>query len=288
VDILEIVQTFAATHNCTFGICDASPLDATHLQKSTFVPFVSQDIKKRTDPSTILPGAKSIIAVGVRVSDDSFIQENASNINSTAQLSTLATNDDYHIKIKSLLRELADQILQYTVFKYKILVDSPTLDERAYALRAGIGFFGRNGLVISPKFGTRFNIGLLLMDVSIGSATPTSKKECPSSCRLCIDACPNSALQLDSLLDTPKCISYLTQKRDLTDAEKTMLHNQLYGCDICQDACPFNTPYTKTYINPQDWLTMSDTEFAEKYARTAMLWQGTEILRRNAQAVWKP
>jgi len=286
VDIYEIAQAFAATHNCMLGICDASPLDVAHLAKSTFVPFVSRDIKKRTDPSAILPGAQSIIVLGVGTSQNTSVQNHANNTENIAQLSSLGTNDDYHIKVKSSLGELKNELLQHTSFKYKILVDSPTLDERAFALRAGIGFFGRNGLIISPQFGTRFNIGLLLTDIPLNTAAVLSVPQtgCPPHCRLCIDACPNGALQPDHSLDTARCISYLTQKRERTTEEEAMLHNQLYGCDICQDICPFNAPCAKTYINPQAWLAMSDAAFAEMYSYTAMLWQGAALLRRNAKA----
>jgi len=215
VDIFEIVQAFAATHGCIFGICDASPLDTARLEQSAFVPFVSRDIKKRTCPSVVLPGALSVIVLGVGASQGIPAQNNADNADNMAQLSSLGTNDDYHIKVKHLLRELADELLQHISFEYKILVDSPTLDERAFALRAGLGFYGRNKLIISSEFGTRFNIGLLLMDIPQDTTThSTSQAKCPPNCRLCINACPNGALQPGYPLDTAKCISYLTQKRN--------------------------------------------------------------------------
>jgi len=283
MNIFDIIQTFSIAHSSVFGICDASPLDAVYLQKSTFVPFVSSDIQKRTDPSAILPGVQSIIVIGVGTSCN--VPYQAQSEEKFAELSSLGTDKDYHIRVKALLRELVNELSRHITFKYKILVDSPTLDERAFARRAGIGFFGRNGLIICPQFGTRFNIGLLLTDIPLSKPTFPSESKCPPNCRLCIDACPNGAFRFDSPLDTVKCISYLTQKRDLTEEEKAMLSNQLYGCNICQDVCPFNTPREKIYINPHEWLAMDDTAFAEKYENTAMLWQGPEILRRNAQAV---
>ncbi|MCL2287248.1 MAG: tRNA epoxyqueuosine(34) reductase QueG [Firmicutes bacterium] len=285
MNILSFLQTFALTHNCIFGICDTSPLDIANLQKSAFVPFVRQDIKKRTDPSAILPGAQSIIVVGV---GNAKLVSHANQLegDKLAQLSSLGTNKDYHVTVKAILSELADELFQHVTFKYKILVDSPTLDERAFAQRAGVGFYGRNGLIISPRFGSRFNIGLLLTDIPLAAATPKIQDKCQPNCRLCIDACPNKALQPDMPLDAAKCISYLTQKRELTAEDKAMLHNRLYGCDICQDVCPFNdSPQAKTYVNPQEWLDMDDSAFAEKYGHTAMMWQGVELLRRNAQAV---
>ena len=187
---------------------------------------------------------------------------------------------------------------------YKILVDSPTLDERALALRAGIGFFGKHGLIISEEFGTRFNIGLLLTSLPLqyaenflqmyGDATGSctmlqTLRSCPQNCNKCIAACPNQALTASSNginpLDYTKCISYLTQKKQLTVAEESMLHGQLYGCDICQKVCPFNkhVSWTKVEISPDDWILMTDEEFKEKYANSAIVWRGADILRRNAK-----
>ena len=160
------------------------------------------------------------------------------------------------------------------------------MDERAFAHRAGLGFYGRNGLIISPVFGSRFNIGLLLLDIPIATAAETAplSPRCPPTCRLCIDACPGGALRPGLPMDTKKCVSYLTQKRDWA-GEEAALHGQLYGCDICQDVCPFNAPtQNKTYVNPWEWLEMDDEQFAQKYGHTAMLWQGAALLRRNAQA----
>jgi len=287
MNLFEIVQKFGADNNCVAGACDASPLDPVHLQASAFVPFVRKNIEQRTNPAAILPGAQSIIVLGVGADNsDTELPSLGTDTQQTALLSSLATGRDYHVRVKSLLNELVGQLSQHASFSHKILVDSPTLDERAFALRAGIGFLGRNGLIISPMFGSRFNIGLLLTDILIPAPSPYVGN-CPPNCRLCIDACPNNALAPSQPLNTARCISYLTQKAVLSAEEETLLGNQLYGCDICQNACPFNTPQTKTYINPQDWLNMDDDAFAKKYAHTAMLWQGAQLLRRNAQIVNK-
>jgi len=287
------IQAFAKTNNCMIGICDASPIDPTHLQKSKHVPFVSSNLRKRTDPSAILPGVQSIVVFGVKAEQACPPQEHSTK--NLAQLSSLGTDTDYHASVKTLIDKFVAEVVGYIQnFKYKTLIDSPNLDERAFAYRAGLGFFGCNGLLISPGFGTRFNIGLLLTNVPLehfgckndGSLGITAQA-CPPNCNLCITACPTNALQLNAPLNTACCISYLTQKKDLTTKEELLLsqHNQLYGCDICQDACPFNTPYEKTYINPQQWLEADDATFAKKYNHTAMLWQGAALLRRNAELI---
>ena len=310
----NLLQALAKDYGCIFGICDPSPLPQEYY--AGFTPFVSHNIDKRTNPAAVLPGVKSIVVVGVGWSSSSK-REPADGHKvrpysaAYAKLSSLGTNPDYHPKVKSTLRELANNLPPHT--KYKILVDSPNLDERAFAHRAGIGFFGRNGLIISPQFGSRFNIGLLLTDIpleewrqhcpiqlvtlshqlkksltatQLGTHYTHPKSVCPPDCNRCIAACPTGALSADKPLETTRCISYLTQKPgDLSSVEKSLMGSQLYGCDICQDVCPFNQAQEKSYADPQEWLVMDDIAFTEKYGHTGMLWQGAAILRRNAQAV---
>lgn len=275
---MSILNTFAEKYGCIIGACDASPLDESRY--GGFVPFVSADIKKRTDPAAVLPGATGVIAIGVGQGKMIDKVDKEPLIDGGAQLSSLGTSPDYHPRVRATLRELANELKQHYDFKHKILVDSPNLDERAFAVRAGLGFLGRNGLVISQKFGSRFNIGLIVHDIKdldvkcFGFQNLLLQEACPPNCRLCINTCPSPSC----------CISYLTQKKELSADEETLLSrsNQLYGCDLCQDACPFNAECETNFVNPRIWLSMDDDAFAEKYSHTAMLWQGTTILRRNA------
>jgi len=239
-------------------------------------------------------------------------------------LSLLGVVEDYHVTVKALLKKLVDKLHVHVSFTHKILVDSPTLDERALAVRAGLGFIGRNGLVISPEYGSRFNIGVLLTDLPLAQppalwATPfqgrglsmqtpypeaeLSDKQsplpgkgaggetwvhtntCPPNCQKCIDACPSRALSASGSPDPSRCISYLTQKDNLTPDEAMLIGRHLYGCDICQNVCPFNLSAPTPWANPDNWLSMSDADFTKAYGHTAMLWRGTALLRRNAAIV---
>jgi len=285
-----VVNNFAKREGCIVGICDASPL-ALDTARST--PFVSRDHLKRTDPAASLPGVKSIVVVGVQPKPRDF----PPMPDGAGILSVLGVAEDYHVAVRALLKKLVAELLLHTTFMHKILVDSPTLDERALAVRAGLGFIGRSGLVITPEFGSRFNIGLLLMDIEMKSSSgadnagyisPASGKGmpvaiCPPDCKNCVKACPGGALSVPGGLDAARCISYLTQKDDLTPEESALIGCRLYGCDVCQDVCPFNRPQPVAWANPEDWLSMSDAELVKVYGHTAMLWRGTALLKRNAK-----
>ena len=163
-DYLNIIETFAEKNNIIAGVCHAAPMDSGWLSASPFVPFVSADLQKRTDPSATLTGVKSIIVIGVAPQGEGLAPAGNSQ---SGQLSSLGVDSDYHVVVRGLLRELVDELKTLGAFRYKILVDGSGLDERALAERAGLGFFGRNGLIISEKFGSRFNIGCVLTDLEL-------------------------------------------------------------------------------------------------------------------------
>ncbi|MCL2371806.1 MAG: DUF1730 domain-containing protein [Defluviitaleaceae bacterium] len=270
--MIELVKSFAKKNGVIAGVCDATP---TALREG-FVPFVSADAAKRTNPAALLDGAASVIVLGVpqKIS----IQEDRLPV---GNLSFLAVAEDYHGLVKGHLRQLAGELAREYRFRRKILVDSPFLDEREFARRAGLGFMGRNGLLISPQFGSRFNIGLLLTDIPAVAVDTPVEIGCPDSCQACRDACPTGALREG--YNVACCMSYLTQKDELTPAEEELLNGQLYGCDICQNCCPFNHSMPPYGVNPEDWLRMSDAQLKEKYAHTAMSWKSPAVLKRNAR-----
>ena len=275
MNLQKTITSFAQKSGIIAGICNATPLDPK--QFANFTPFVSGDISKRTTPQKILPTAKTIIAIGV----PQKLLENP-QLKGKMQISTLGICEDYHIYVKSHLQELANELSTYADFKHKILVDSPTLCERSFAMRAGIGYMGKHGLLISKEFGTRFNIGLLLTSLPQikteyeNIKTPT--RTCPENCNKCITACPTNALSPTAPLDVTRCLSYLTQKKELTPQEVKLMQTQIYGCDICQNVCPKNTPHDGYFIDPKDVAKLDIT-------KTAAAWRGKEILQRNADIV---
>jgi len=253
-------MNFNIPKNCIIGICDAAPLEEERQRLLAIpTPFVTQDIEKRINPAKSLPGAKSVIVLG-----------KAYEPSPTSNLSSLAYGIDYHLTIRKMLETLAGQLNCNTY----IMVDNGPLAERAFAVKAGLGFWGKNGMVISPKLGSYFNIGLLVVDTVLPYSNPLDEK-CPDNCRLCIDACPNNAIGRPM-----DCASYHTQKKSAPSLKQ--MAGQLYGCDICQACCPFN-PKAETldYIDPQTILDMTE----DIYTHTAMGWRGLTHLKRNASII---
>ncbi len=327
----EYLKQFSQERGIIFGVCGAERLDDTRY--STFTPFVKSDVELRVNPRAVLQTAESVIVIGMGhgVPEYAARREPAlpgghvattEAVSCGAVLSSLGVNEDYHKKIKSVLRELVSALQEKIPFKYKILADSATLDERALAVRAGLGFFGRNRTVISKEFGSFFNIGCLLTDIPVeilngGDLTRTVESEqddtlnncgsnqrveseqydtlntnphhCPPDCFRCVNACPGGAITFDGNFHPQKCASYLTQKEgELTEAEIKIIGRNLYGCDICREVCPFNSHMPRTAasgVNPGEWLAMPDGELSQIYSHTAMAWRGAEILKRNAGAV---
>jgi len=277
MNLQQYISDFAAIHDCITGITDAAPLPYS----SGFVPFVNSDIRKRTDPTAILPHAKSIIMLGMPYA---VIPDNGPVPDNAGLIAAFASGEDYHTRLRSLLKSLVVALSEHYAFKYKILVDSPFLDERALAVRGRLGFYGRNGLVIAKNIGSRFNIGCLVTDIPYEiNATPLPiPNACPEDCHRCIKACPTGAITEKGV---SHCISYLTQKSTLSPAETQLLGRHLYGCDICQAVCPHNGDWPTPWAYPENWLTMTDDALKSTYSHTPMLWQGLDILRRNAAIV---
>ena len=197
-------------------------------------------------------------------------------------LSSLGYGKDYHITLTDILKKLAAHLN----CNGTIQVDSGKVLERELAVQAGLGFLGRNGLVISSKLGSFFNIGLLIADVNLAGPTNCSPNvtSCPEDCKICIKACPVKAINSHGV-DYKACISYITQKKGV---EAMHTSGQLYGCDLCQICCPFNKikPPTST-IKPEEILVMDNEVFMARFGHTALSWRGLKHLQRNALACLK-
>ena len=207
-------------------------------------------IIRRQDLNVILPNVQTIICVGM---DYRTLQMPAhiANDPSRGRISNYAWNLDYHDIMTPRLQELADWLAEEVGAKSRVYVDTGAILERDHAESAGLGFVGKNTMLIQPRGGSYFFLGEILTDVEIGdwrleigSEGDEEIREMPScgTCRRCLDACPTDAFPEPYVLDARRCISYLTiELKDWIPRElRPLMGNWIYGCDICQQVCPFN------------------------------------------------
>jgi len=194
------------------------------------------------------------------------------------------------------LREKLDELGRRIGGNYRVLVDANQHVDREAAARAGVGFYGKNTMLITRKFGSWVVLGTLVTDREL-ERTPPLNLNC-GECRLCIDACPTGALDEPGTLDATRCLSYWTQSaQPIPDEMGAALGDQVYGCDICQDVCPWNRGVEKRradlepsdgaepVVSLVDWLEASDDELARRYERLYVPRNDARFLKRNARIV---
>ncbi|HTM49729.1 MAG TPA: tRNA epoxyqueuosine(34) reductase QueG [Bryobacteraceae bacterium] len=196
----------------------------------------------RDDPRHLLPSARSILCVG-KLYNGPQPYSTKYRESELAWISRYAWGEDYHGILRRGLQQVADRLLETEPFEYKICVDTAPLLERAYARLAGLGWIGRNTCLINQPMGSWFFLGELLTSLDLEPDSPPSDR-C-GTCTRCVDACPTGALLPDGdsyTLDSRLCISYFTieSRQAVPNARRQEIGNHVFGCDICQDVCPWN------------------------------------------------
>ena len=233
-------------------------------------------------PELLLDGARSVVAAALCY----FAPADAPK-EDEGRLPRYAWRDEY-----STLRERLDALGQALGGTYRVLVDDNDHVDREAAVRAGIAFYGKNTMAITRRHGSWVVLGVLVTDVEIEPA-PVLELDC-GSCRLCIDACPTGALDEPGVLDATKCLSYWTQAPSpIPEEHRAELHDTVYGCDICQDVCPWNRGVEKrrqdaSYdgaqptVSLRHWLEEDGDELVAEFERLYVPRNEARWLRRNA------
>jgi epoxyqueuosine reductase len=255
--------------------------------------WLEKRFDERIDPASYLPGARSVICVAINYTRSPGIPAEGRGEGLVARY---ALGDDYHELIKSRLYKLADFIRHHsTEATTRCAVDTAPVMEKELAARAGIGWQGKNTCIINPKIGSWVLLGEIITTLELPPDEPALDR-C-GSCRRCIDACPTQAFTAPYQLDARKCISYLTiERRDEMPAEfHDKLNGWLFGCDICQEVCPFNREAPATTdsalqsrfdggrIDLRDLLSWRDSDYQQKLRNSAMKRVKLPILQRNAR-----
>lgn len=242
--------------------------------------YMENHFDKRLDPRLLVDGAKSVVSLLLN-----YYPEQRQNP-SAPQLSKYAYGQDYHEVIKKKLFAFLDEIrCQIGDVGGRVFVDSAPVMDKAWAKKSGLGWLGKNGNLIHPKTGSFFFIAELIIDLDLVPDGPI--KDYCGTCTRCVDACPTGALDQPYVVDGSKCISYLTieLKNELLPAEfKGKMQNWMFGCDICQDVCPWNrfaSPHQVAAFAPKEkLLAMSSDDWAELTEETyQQLFQKSAVKR---------
>jgi epoxyqueuosine reductase len=253
-------------------------------------PYDDRYARTCADPEHVLAGARSVICIAFP-----YATPSPRRAPLRGRVSNYAWSRDYHLRVRDLLGQVAlvlDEAAGAPVTA--IACDTKPIAERAFAARAGLGWIGKHTNLISPKLGSFVFLGEIVTTVHLEPDAPL-RKSC-GSCARCIDACPTRALRGDYTIDATKCIADLNQRTDqVPRAMRALLGDWVWGCDLCQLACPPTVKAGATgplAFAPLDDLTGSPPltdllklhsgEFKRRYARTAMGWRGAAVLRRNA------
>jgi epoxyqueuosine reductase len=193
--------------------------------------------EKRADPKLILPECKSILILALPYSPSSFILHPSS-----FRIASYALGDDYHEVIPPKLKQIVEFIEEQLGYKIpnRYYTDTGPLLERELAQRAGLGWIGKNSMLINPKAGSTFLLAEILLGIELEPDAPITD-HC-GTCTRCLDACPTQCILPDRTLDARRCISYLTieNKGDIPEDLRPLMQNWIFGCDVCQQVCPWN------------------------------------------------
>ena len=255
--------------------------------------YMENHFDKRVDPTKLVPGAKSVISLMYNYSTETAQREGVPKI------SRYAYGEDYHHVIKGKLHSLLESLCaQIGEIHGRCFVDSAPVLERDWARRSGLGWVGKNTLLIHPKAGSYFFLAELIVDVEFAYDNPI-RDHC-GTCRKCIDACPTEAIDHNGyVMDGSKCISYLTiELRDEIPEEFSgKMENWVFGCDICQEVCPWNrfsSPHQEPAFEASDqllemtegeWKEMTKEVFTKLFKDSPVKRTGYNGLKRNLKFI---
>lgn len=257
--------------------------------------YMARNVEKRLDPRLLFENAKTVIVVL-----QNYFPKETQKDPEAPVLSKYAYGTDYHFVMKDKLKKLLAFIEeQVGPCNARPFVDSAPVLERAWARRAGLGWVGKNSNLISVEHGSFFFIGELILDIELPYDQPKQATDHCGTCTRCIDACPTKAIVTNRVVDARKCISYQTieLKGKLDENLKGQFENRVFGCDICQDVCPWNLksiPHEEDSFEPHpklqeltktDWHQMERPLFNELFKNSAVKRAGFKGLKRNLEFI---
>ena len=295
----RIIKDIARTCGFDFcGISKAEQLDseANHLENwlnnnyHGKMKWMENHFEKRTDPRMLVPNSKSVISLLYNY----YPEENFDS--QKLKISKYAYGEDYHFVIKDKLKTMMYAIKQQIgEVEGRVFVDSAPVLDRAWAAKSGLGWIGKNSMLINKQQGSYYFIAELILNIELEYDRPTTD-HC-GTCTACIDACPTDAIVEERVIDSNKCISYLTieLKENIPNAYKDQMEGWVFGCDICQDVCPWNRfskPHSQDKFRPSatlkdlhshEWKDLTHDVFRDVFRKSAIKRAGYIKLRENIE-----
>lgn len=251
--------------------------------------YLENHFDKRLDPTKLVPGAKSVISLGYNYYPDKDLAAKTE-----MKIAKYAYGEDYHFVVKDKLKNFLS-ILQSELgeIEGRVFVDSAPVMERAWAQKSGAGWIGKNSLLLNRSMGSFFFLAELIVDLELAYDGPI--KDYCGTCTACMDACPTDAIPEPYVVDGSKCISYFTieLKEGIPTEVKGKFENWIFGCDICQDVCPWNrfstahgqprfSPHADLEkMKPGDWNEITQEVFQKLFKKSAVKRTGLKGLQRN-------
>jgi epoxyqueuosine reductase len=254
--------------------------------------YMENHFDKRLDPRLLVDGAKSVISLGLN-----YYTEQRPSDPSAPKISKYAFGADYHQVIKSKLKQLLEVINEKVgEVNGRAFVDSAPVLDKAWAKKAGLGWIGKNTNLISTKKGSFFFLAELIVDVELEYDIPSTADHC-GTCTRCIDACPTEAIIAPYVVDGSRCISYLTieLKNEIPTEFRGKMDNWMFGCDVCQDVCPWNRFSVLHHepafhpneslleMNRRDWEDITEEVFQKVFKNSAVKRTKFSGLKRNIE-----
>lgn len=286
------------------GVVRAEPLERERVRLGEWLArgfhggmgWMARDPDQRTDPRSLLADARSVVVVALNYYTPHTHADDAA----TGKISRYGWGDDYHDVLKGKLQELLARVKEnWPTAEGKVCVDIQPMMDKAWAARAGLGWIGKHTNLITREYGSWVFLGELLLNLELEYDAGPAEDHC-GSCTLCLDACPTGAIAEPYVVDSNKCISHATiELRDERIPEEVAqnLDGWLYGCDICQDVCPWNRfeqPTSEARFEPRaglvnaplsDILSLTPEAYAERFRKSAVKRAKLAGLQRNARAL---
>lgn len=242
--------------------------------------YMANHFDKRLDPTKLVEGAKTVVSLGYNY----FPKKELFQEDKAYKIAKYAYGQDYHHVIKDKLKVLLENLRQEIgEIGGRAFVDSAPVMERQWAQKSGLGWLGKNSLLLNKEMGSFFFLAELVIDLEVTPDPPMVKDYC-GTCTKCIDACPTEAIVQPGVVDGSKCISYLTieLKENIPAAFNGKMENWVFGCDICQDVCPWNRfskPHQEPLFDPKpeleemtnrDWEEITQETFSKVFSKSAV------------------